>query len=51
MINFDIKTIQVGAAEVVRLLKAKRRVWLMFLQAKGQQQMIIGRLLSLKTIK
>ena len=40
-----------GAAEVVSVLKAKRKGWLMFLEAKQQQEMFIGRLFSLKTIR
>ena len=31
--------------------KAKRKGWLMFLEAKQKQEMFIGRLFSLKTIK
>ena len=35
----------------VSLPKAKRKGWLMFLEAKQKQEMFIGRLFSLKTIK
>ena len=46
-----LKLVKEGVAEVVRLLKARRKVWLMLLQAKRQQEMFIRRVLSLKSIR
>ena len=48
--NLD-ELVKSNAPEVFRLLKAKCKVWLMFLQGKRQQEIFIGRLLNLKAIK
>ena len=46
-----LKLVRQSATEVFRLLKAKRKVWLMFLQAKQQQERAIRRLSRLKIMK
>ena len=46
-----LKLVKQGAPGVVRLLKAKHKGWLMFLEAKRQQEMLIGRLFRLKIMK
>ena len=46
-----LKLVKQVAPGVVRLLKAKRKGWLMFLEAKRQQEMFIGRLFRLKIMK
>ena len=46
-----LKLVKQGARGVVRLLKAKRKGWLMFVEAKRQQEMHMGRLFRLKIMK
>ena len=48
---YILKLIKQNAAKVFMFVKRKCKMWLMFLQAKQQQQMSIRRLWSLKTIK